>query len=1158
MPTLDGICQSGSFPSAYVFHITGMPWAATNSPQLKSILDDGYGVAAYGTAPYGGGGPLKRLMFGIVDALETPADVQILTILDNDLGSQSVKYGPDKGIEVGPWSVRLNADNTSGFVYTNGGSFSASGILGLTWAPTGDTSGSAWSALDVDWTPTTTGTIPSGTLQWPWERDFGLKSWLDDNWGGSSYTNDCDIYINSSVLRPFNEVQTDSTNRRYYVGCYGGIYNTPNERIPSRRNEQTIDMQNFPQSINGMNANLWAYQVNKDGRLISGQLPFMLRSGKVKPGTRDGGNGVWTVNVGGVTDSLKVRAVVEPFDAHVSGYYFNDINEDGAFNTSIGRVDQYLATPHISVREVIGGTNDNFAVLYLTGVGVDYVEFDTIGEILDATVDALNASSDLACTYKRDGDSITYAPGASGVNAVGVTGIVPFICGVGYINADKLPRLIHEQLLQQQRELRPYNPSDAGNPFRMVPQNEYDSTGAQVWYVQATDGYNFAELQESDVTGNGAIVWDKEVVRLLRNPCTSPYFIQYDLSDNTTLEDQYDRRQALKENHSKKWPQDSSGNRRVHYTTDSNVVLNDGAQIAFGPVIESYGQSRGKIDTVTGASNYFTLDNNTVLGMPYAMFWPKGLQDALQFNEQWVESLELLIPPEDAPIRWDYTEKLTSVPRVADQIVANYSMEDPFAIGDVTKIKTTSPVDILKDIMGDKDVTSTGISDSIKLTDMQHFVDRNEYINKGFIQWTSLQNIVDSALLDDCAYTLDVRDPQGGESIDVFDFDIMSLLTGICVTHEAKMVWEWNEGTRSWRINFVKDGADSAANAVTHGRRIAQGAQVAGTPLTGMEGGDWYYATIKAEYGRTDGGSETFNIKNRDGRVRHTLGDKTMTVNDTMTLLPSGSTNAREQLIKRFSTYQQRWSTIQYKHSMNTTLGPYARVPVGMYSVMDSISILDRDTGQRNVGDVLGMIQGATYNLGAAPAVTYEFITDPRERTGISPTIYISDIDHSLLQTNNIISVSGLATNPALNDFADPNDSALTDLAMFGCIDNIDGTLTERDCSCGQYRITMFERGTSKLYFDSAYLDANQNVWRGYIRVLVSDATNGQCLLTLDDDNQLNVTGKEFVVIFADRADANLQQCQIDLYGWLGQSTSTGNGKVQDSAGSEHPAIKVG
>jgi hypothetical protein len=183
--TLDDICQSGSFCNAFVYHICGMPWAATNSLELKAHLD-----AAGPTSTL-----LRRKMFGG----ESHFDVQILPILQHELGPQRIEYSEEKGITVGGWSVRLSSD-PSGFVWQNGTNMEQWGVIGLDWQPETNAPGASHTVLAADVVPNLADNTV--TLTWPLGQDVGIKAWLDSKWTGSAYSENLYLYSSSSCFRP--------------------------------------------------------------------------------------------------------------------------------------------------------------------------------------------------------------------------------------------------------------------------------------------------------------------------------------------------------------------------------------------------------------------------------------------------------------------------------------------------------------------------------------------------------------------------------------------------------------------------------------------------------------------------------------------------------------------------------------------------------------------------------------------------------------------------------------------------------------------------------------------------------------------------------------------------------------------------------------------
>jgi hypothetical protein len=96
--------------------------------------------------------------------------------------------------------------------------------------------------------------------------------------------------------------------------------------------------------------------------------------------------------------------------------------------------------------------------------------------------------------------------------------------------------------------------------------------------------------------------------------------------------------------------------------------------------------------------------------------------------------------------------------------------------------------------------------------------------------------------------------------------------------------------------------------------------------------------------------------------------------------------------------------------------------------------------------------------------------------------------------------------------------------------------LKDRACSCTGYRVTIFERkpADNKLYFDVNNAYVNQNVFRGTMEKLTVATIGTSVDIELDGNGTAFDITKDWVVTFADRADVDLCQCQIDLYGWLG------------------------
>jgi len=249
MTTLGGICQSGGFPGVYVYHICGMPWASTNNPDFKTWLDTDSADPIQ----------MRKYLFGETESHTAGQyasnDVQVLVNLSGDIGPQTVSYGQDKGLDVGPWNVKLTG--TDGFKWDfakMGGYSDHGGLLGVDWQPSIQTVGSVHSILAADFDPEET-TTRQGFLYWPQNKDFGLKDFLDGQWGIS---NDNPGFLWTSQTCMVAIGQTSSSGSNYVVNCRSCQFNAPNELVFRSIGGQNVFITNYPQGIAGLTANTFA------------------------------------------------------------------------------------------------------------------------------------------------------------------------------------------------------------------------------------------------------------------------------------------------------------------------------------------------------------------------------------------------------------------------------------------------------------------------------------------------------------------------------------------------------------------------------------------------------------------------------------------------------------------------------------------------------------------------------------------------------------------------------------------------------------------------------------------------------------------------------------------------------------------------------------
>jgi hypothetical protein len=1154
---MDGIVSSGGFPSAYIFHICGLPWAATNSPELKTFLDAGTADAL----------TLKRNMFGIKDTSSNLPDVTIVTNIPTDYSfSQNVQYGDDRGLTVSGWNMRVH-NNPAGFAWTNNSTMEQWGLLGLDWQPVRTTKGAASSVLALDIEPTTGETSPklqNAWIYWPKNKDNGLKAWLDAEWGGAAYDEDMYLYCSGGCFRAYTQVVSgdtvvgDSTIDASVWKCrsYTSQYNAPNEQIFASVNRQHIYLTNYPQAIDGLTANLFAVELDSTGSLNSGTKPFTLATGKVAPGSRSDGGGTWSISVGGWTDQFKTRIYSPVFKANLEGYQFNTVDSNGVDQSGVG--DDLVHAHHMYVTEV-DVTGDDYTSSITKSVDItasNYAEFDSIQDIIEAAVDRLNADGDLTCTYtSRDGE-IYVDRGGTSIDRVYMAGCVPWACGLGYVDQRNISD-IYKNLLSPQTLFLGFKPSsDPSINWKLVTDNGTSTALEEPsWtYVRIpdndTDWEYFVPTSGLDTAGQN----------LVKNKSACAYFIQADCSkiNDTDMFKGFPLLQTTR-NQPEGIPTNSSSNYRLYYTSTEGDTLTAGDQIALGPMIGDIFQRTAIIDTADNANRYITLDSNQMLGMPWAFYWAKDLQEALQTDEAYKLAVDAQQPEVLAALNnivrflnpgSQEIEQTNSA--VASDIVNSVYMGDPFEISYSLRLQDSSPVNMFKSLLGDP-AASTDIELRLVQTGIKDLFDRGDYNSLLMIDFDSFNAIVSESGLSGALYGITAKEEAQGGNSAIIELDIIKMLQGVLITHGGKMVWKWREqddsgnDVRCWWLTFAKAGVDTIAQARNDGRVILEAATKP-VPLTGVMGGDWHYSGMSAKYRRQDGGTETFNYKLRDGRIQHSLKDKTLTVQDNMTILPADTVAARDQIIDRFSAYLQQWSRVKYQHEITTTLNRYAAIAPGLGVVVSGKPMQDRTTGKMDASDLLGEVRKMDINIGREPQIRVSIITEPEDTLGISPTMYLS----SPSQSTTTLTCSGAVTDSTNNDFADPNKPTLrTDLSYFDCYEVTPSNTVQlrTGCTCGDYAVTVFERGTDALYSAGA----NQNMWRGTIGTI--NLAAGTYTIELDTDNNFSTVlaaNGEFVVMFANRDHEDIQTCQLD-YGWLGRA----DGLVVDKDANTSSAILI-
>lgn len=1138
--TLDQICQEGGFLNAYLYHICGMPWAATNSVEFKEFLDGDSTEAL----------SLKTQMFGDSTTFN---DVQILSILGHDLGSQSASYDESKGLTVGPWSVSLSSD-PSGFVWQNGAGLEQWGVLGLDWQPHTGVDGAKYCTPLYDIVPDlTTNTV---YLSWPENKDFGMSQWMLDNIVTGIYTEQLYIYVSCACLRPvFPPTLTDGV---WSVRCQSAQFNAPNEDIRAVKKGQSIYATNFPQGIAGLTANLYGVQFDHNagtvsgggfghdyfghfpfghtttggtGNLLSGTKPFFVRSGKIKANATTGTDGAWSIQMGGVTEQFKFAADNSRFSGTITGYNFCR-NQSPYFG-----LDRAFSSADISVREVFDSGLSNVTSIQLENTA--YNNASSVEDLRSKIVNALNDDATTDCIYSLDssGDIIWAEPSGVLMNCVYVTGPAILAAGVGYVGYNRLWPWI-SMLTDPMNSNAAINEVGRSEPLwtRHLP---YDT-------VQLADTLALC-LRPADVE-----VWEFktgdyntfEVSGLVRNEAYFEYFFAYDLGRNLSSAQNSSNNERLTGRVAMVTPITYDPTKQsipISATPGTEIALDEGDKISFGTWDDGW-TIDGEVSSISGQDVDLVAD--TIYGMPSAMYWCKSLPTVIRSDSTYRSELQAAL---------DMANRSASGIGVStvDDLLALFDGGDPFAVSENTQVNVDSPTDILRQLIGDPDV-DTGLTSGIIQTGIKNIVQRGDVSNfVPFVDWDTLESLFDASKIIGTSFRFAAE-----ESV-----DWSSLLYGFCITHGIEMTWEYTELYRCWWISFKKFNDGNLVSATQRGNVITE-SDISENGVRGMVGGSWYYTGIKCAYRTTGGDKVNADYSLSDGRIGHTLSGKELQFSDDLTFIPAqygDYTEALEQIENlHYATMLQAFSQVTYKQSVALNMTKASRVGVGLWSAIEWDALLLRDIGKRGAGKVVGEVASISTNLSTMKQ-DIEIIATAGDAKGIGPALGL-DYSAASPPTTSGDTVTFQAVDTDSTEFANGKNGQ-SDLSMFGCFDYVGGQLAERVCSCGGFRVTVFERNTEALYFDDTYTDTGQNVWRGTMQALdlgdiSGNVSTGVSSIDIELDGNIAAfdTTADYIVIFADRADALLQQCQTELFGWLGDS----NGQVEDSDGNTKAAIKVG
>lgn len=219
--TLPEYLEAGS-RMAFVYHVAGMDWAATDDPEFAAFINSDDSVAvAY-----------RKQLYGSLEANTgsySADDVLTVCALDRGLGSQVTNHSKEGGVSVGSWNVKVQGEKTgyrfgSLFEYT---AFTGQceGLTGLNWMPDAQTLGVYYGVLGETFSPDDDF---EGFLSWEKSKDFKLKATIEAAMSGGLI--DFYLWCGSSCLVCLATTVTDDGDY-WKIAVRSGQFNTPAERL---------------------------------------------------------------------------------------------------------------------------------------------------------------------------------------------------------------------------------------------------------------------------------------------------------------------------------------------------------------------------------------------------------------------------------------------------------------------------------------------------------------------------------------------------------------------------------------------------------------------------------------------------------------------------------------------------------------------------------------------------------------------------------------------------------------------------------------------------------------------------------------------------------------------------------------------------------------
>ena len=1087
---------TGGGKYAAVAFISGCPWAVTTSTELVSALSDPGG----GTDAQKKARAYRQLLFGQTDVTthgHYPSDhVVIIPSLDENLGKQTISYDESKGITGGAWSFKFGRD-AHGATYTH---FRSGAVAGT------------YDFLDVMPDPIYDSSVKTGILAEDWRGDAG-STWL--TWGNDTGLYDA-VVINHAAGLPYYvwvgssclalSSPADNWDGTFKAVADPGCLRTVREPIMVPHDDAGAHMITSAQvsSIVGMPAVLYFIPMTEDGAiaglptagdftvLANYTKPVIVREGPVKPNPTCNPEG-WEVDCGFALDFLNTDIAIDTFDGEIRGYRLHRPPD----------VADHAVRPHLQIHEWDGAAYVETEIwLCDEDSAVNYPTKTELFEALKAELQDRDHSDAEVNNYHLPSYGNMYSTSPDAGQPTYINGPCAWILRLGY------------------SKLEDFRGSGLG--ALRTPRWEvffdgdlFDAVDEKLGFLRLEDSLNSLGDWTNKPPGGMAYYYQWN--------WKSDYHCEMLLNSSGNLTATNLNNNALVNHYPVPYYITAGPFYRISCKHESDVTtLYDGQHFSLGNTHTRH-QLRGEVQETS--SNYIKVDGTVDHEGP----------DNVTFMDVVVGSSSGLDPDYNLSMRWG--QPLYYWPAIHDpEDDGNRTGGDGFRITQIVE-NGTSGTETLSDLFrGLLGAPSTQAVAFPRRSVLHHVPNVWTDTTAGpdwrvLVDWDRLDQLV-ASIVPGAQFVVQFTERQ----------NVLKLLLHVLLDLGIRPTWGYREVHRAWVLGFEPLGAVNPAAAMVSGR-VFDKSNTSPTPPRGLYGNTWLYHNVRSKF-NYQGNKPAINLlmTNITGRAMLASGNKTLEIEDR--LLQISSASDAEDHINNLRGIMGRMNSAQPSVSLVCKLNAWPLTVVAGDCLITSDLIYDLYAGSRGITRRAAMLTKVStdiqFNRTSESGGKFNINCEARiaaNAKAIGPSLQLEAANMSL--AGSIVTVTGLATDPANNDYQNPLNSpnGLTDLAYFGCIDYDPATDTRsvRNCSCDQYAVVLVEKNQTA--WDIA--GAGRNMFTGRLlgsatdTLTLADISNGAARITIDADAAEFDDTSTYIVYFCDWDDEDIQGCQ-EVYGWLG------------------------